>query len=45
MNELGYIKNEDYKFLCQEIKNHMPEFIESFIEYDQYEDEEWEEFI
>ena len=45
MNELEYIKNEDYKFLCQEIKNHMPEFIESFIEYDQYEDEEWEEFI
>ena len=45
MNELEYIKNEDYKFLCQEIKNHMPEFIESFIEYDQYEGEEWEEFI
>ena len=45
MSEKNYIKNEDYKFLCQEIKNNMDIFIDSFIEYDQYEGEEWEEFI
>ena len=45
MNENNYINNEDYKFLCEEIKNHMDEFIDSFIEYDQCEGEEWEEFI
>ena len=45
MREKNYIKNEDYKFLCQEIKNNMDIFIDSFIEYDQYEGEEWEEFI
>lgn len=45
MSENGYIKKEEYKFLCQEIKNNMDEFIDSFIEYDQYDGEEWEEFI
>lgn len=41
MNEKGYIKGEDYKFLCQEIKDNMEEFINSFIKYEA----EWEEFI
>ena len=45
MSEKGYIKNKEYKFLCQEIKDNMDEFIDSFIEYDQYDGEEWEEFI
>ncbi len=48
MSENGYIKSEDYKFLCKEIKNHMDDFIASFIEYDEYDEyegEEWEEFI
>ena len=45
MSEKGYIKKEEYKFLCHEIKDNMDEFIDSFIEYDQYDGEEWEEFI
>ncbi len=43
MSEKDYIKNEDYKRLCQEIKDHMDEFINSFIKYEQYE--EYEEFF
>ncbi len=45
MSEKGYIKNEDYKFLCREIKDNMDIFIHSLMEYDQYDGEEWEEFI
>ena len=48
MSEKGYIKNEDYIFLCKEIKSHMDEFIDSFIEYYQDDDEdleEWDDFI
>lgn len=42
MSEKGYIKNEDYKFICQIIKSHMDDFINSFIEYDE---EYWEDCI
>ena len=42
MSENGYVKSEDYKALCQEIKNNMDVFINSFIEY---ENEEWEDFF
>lgn len=35
MSEKGYIKNEDYKFLCQLIKSHMADFINSSIEYEE----------
>ena len=45
MSEKGYIRNEDYKSLCRKIKVHMDEFIDTFIKYDEYEGEEWEEFI
>ena len=43
MSEKNYIKSENYKFLCQEIKDHMDKFIDSFIEYEC--EEEWEDFI
>ncbi len=40
MNENGYVNDDDYNFLCREIKDNMEEFIASFIEY---EEEDWEE--
>ncbi len=45
MSEKGYIENEDYKILCEEIKDNMDEFIENVIEYNNYDGEEWEEFF
>ena len=40
MSEFNIIKTEDYKFLCQEIKENMNDFITSLREYEQ-EDEDW----
>lgn len=37
MCELGYVSNEDYNYLCESINNNMDEFLESFIEYDNFE--------
>ena len=45
MSEKGYIDNEDYQILCEEIKDNMDEFIETVIEYNDYDGEEWEEFF
>ena len=45
MSEKGYIENEDYQILCEEIKDNMDEFIENVIEYNNYDGEEWEEFF
>ena len=45
MSEKGYIENEDYQILCEEIKDNMDEFIETVIEYNDYDGEEWEEFF
>ena len=36
---------ELYKKLCREIKDNMDEFIETVIEYNDYDGEEWEEFF
>ena len=38
MCEKGYVKSEDYKFLCQVIKYYMDEFINSLKKYDQCEE-------
>ena len=35
MSEFNIIKSEDYKFLCQEIKDNMSIFIQSLREYEQ----------
>ena len=40
MSEFNIIKTEDYKLLCQEIKDNMNNFIASLREYEQ-EDEDW----
>lgn len=45
MSEKKHINNEDYKMLCKIIKEHMTEFINSYIEIYDYEEDEWEEFI
>lgn len=34
MSEKGYVKVEDYKFLCEEIKDNMDEFLELVDAYD-----------
>lgn len=34
MNELGYIKNEEYNYLCEEIKDNMEYWIETMNDYD-----------
>lgn len=40
MNELGYISNDDYDFLYTSIKDNMDEFLDSFEEFNNF-DEEW----
>lgn len=34
MSEKGYVKVEDYKYLCKEIKEHMNEFLEQMDAFD-----------
>lgn len=34
MSENGYVKVEDYKYLCEEIKEHMDEFLEQMDAFD-----------
>ena len=40
MSENGYVKFEDYQFLCREIKDNMAEFINSLMVYEQYDDDD-----
>ena len=36
MSEKGYVKVEDYKSLCEEIKDNMDVFLDSLYEYDNF---------
>ena len=45
MSEEGYVSSDDYKFLCRMIKDNMDNFIDSFMEYEQYDAYEEDEFI
>ena len=38
MSEKNYVSKEDYKELCEEIKDNMDTFLESLAEYDDFDD-------
>ena len=38
MSEKNYVSKEDYKELCEEIKDNMDTFLESLTEYDDFDD-------